>query len=241
LLTSSQICSTSEQCESGNCVRSALNPNQFICCLEGCSDGQYCRADSLTSHTCLDCIPTDGTCPNGCGANGQCNPGLAAGTLCTSGPQCASESCVEQYADGDNDEYAAAGATPSMRCSGTAALFTTRAPVGNNIDCLDTNINVNPGQTREFTAPVPVIGGFDYNCDGDELSALPARDFLQDCSNEDFGTCTQRGSWASALQVPGAPGVPACGQEGYFSPCIDQFGDGSCSGVGGGPATRGCL
>jgi hypothetical protein len=49
----------------------------------------------------------------------------------------------------------------------TKTQYTRLAPTGRNIDCLDTNVEVNPGQAAFFTTPAGSVG-FDYNCDRDE-------------------------------------------------------------------------
>lgn len=82
------------------------------------------------------------------------------------------------YADCDDDAYASSSALPVSSCGEPAGAppecsagdWTTRAPAGSAVDCLDTDRTVRPG-TREFYASPYTVGretSFDYNCDGVE-------------------------------------------------------------------------
>ena len=175
--------------------------------------------------------------------NGSCR--AADGSVCSADSDCGQgSSCVLHYADSDGDGFAVVGAATQGFClSGNSGVsgFTRQQPgaVGAT-DCLEGNGDVHPGQARDFDVGVAQNpnGPFDYDCNGVEESANPVLNALQDCSNPMIPDCSQRGSWVTDRDVPGAPGVPACGQEGYISPCIIQ--SDVCGGFAGGPAVRRC-
>jgi hypothetical protein len=102
---------------------------------------------------------------------GQCvAPIRPLGESCTNDNQCESGECDPFYRDNDRDSFAPQGAVAESFCSVvgfTKPQYTRLAPTGRNIDCLDTNIEVNPGQAAFFTMPAGSVG-FDYNCDDDE-------------------------------------------------------------------------
>ncbi len=171
---------------------------------------------------------------------------LADGSPCSSSLDCDSGQCNTVFADPDEDGFAVAGAAATSFCSSGAnpSGFTSRSPQSSaSADCLENNASVFPGQVSDFA--VPAAGKatlpFDYDCDGLENSRKLALNAIQSCGNEALGACEARGSWVSDPSVPGAPGVPACGEVGFFSPCAElpQFG-GACGAVAGGPALRPC-
>lgn len=93
------------------------------------------------------------------------------GESCAAGNQCESGVCDLFYRDNDRDSYAPEGAVAESFCSAvgfTKTQYTRLAPTNvRNTDCLDTAIDVNPGQAAFFADPAP-NGTYDYNCDGDE-------------------------------------------------------------------------
>jgi hypothetical protein len=224
-----------------------VNATQGICCSQRCADGQYCKLVSVTVNQCVECV-SDLDCPNGCNtATGACNALRGNGEACTNRSECANGGdCVLHYADPDNDDFATVSAAQARFCvSGSFNMpgQTTRQPgTTAATDCFEGNADVHPGQTRGFTVAAPDPNGahlpFDYDCNGREESPNAALNALQDCSNAALGQCSARASWASQRDAPDFPGLPACGQVGYISACVD-LGAG-CSGVAGGPLTRDC-
>lgn len=114
--------------------------------------------------------------------NPDINPGLAE--TCGDGvdSNCNGDtdegSVSDWYADCDDDLYASSSSTPITSCGPptgtptgcTDGDWTTRAPAGSYVDCLDTDPEVRPGQ-REYFASAYSDGrdtSFDYDCDGAE-------------------------------------------------------------------------
>jgi len=92
-------------------------------------------------------------------------------------------SVSDWYADCDNDGYASSSALPTSSCGAPTVspdtcsdgTWTTRAPAGLAVDCLDSDRTVRPG-TRSYYASPYSIGldmSFDYNCDGEEEPEFP--------------------------------------------------------------------
>jgi EGF-like domain/Human growth factor-like EGF len=241
-----QSCDAEGQCQSGHCVLAETQPHGGICCIEDCADGQFCRVTSVSNHQCIDCAADQNECPTGCGRDGFCNPTLANGIGCTEDESCTSGSCVLHYSDGDDDEFAVAAATTSRFCAGGTfdmPGFTTRQPgAANATDCQEGNANVFPGQTREFAtrAAGKTTLPFDYNCDGQQLSASTTFNRPTDCADATRGECNFRNGWAPAGAAPEAVGVPACGEQGYISSCQIVPPSTTCGNFSGGPVIRPC-
>jgi hypothetical protein len=108
---------------------------------------------------------------NVCQAGRCVAPIRPLGEACTAGSQCESEVCDPFYRDNDRDGYAPQGAVAESFCSAvgfTKAQYTRLAPTNiRNTDCLDTAVDVNPGQGAFFADPSP-NGSYDYNCNGTE-------------------------------------------------------------------------
>lgn len=111
-----------------------------------------------------------------------------------------SQSVPSFCVDVDVDGYGATGSNLSQ-CTGS----TSKA------DCNDAQVQVNPGQTQFFTAPVPgTASDYDYNCDGSQERELST---LANCAASQ--TCDAHG-WQSI--------VPDCGQTGTWIQCVDLKG-----------------
>jgi uncharacterized repeat protein (TIGR02543 family) len=80
----------------------------------------------------------------------------------------------DYYTDSDNDGYGDAGASPESSCS------TVAGKVANNLDCDDTDADINPGETE-------VCNGVDDDCDNltDEGFANTDNDAMADCVDPD--------------------------------------------------------
>jgi len=232
-----QACTLATGCGTGVCIPSALRQGDEICCAEDCGAAlPFCSADGTG---CIACIE-DANCANGCNTQtGQCNAGAENGSACTANDQCVGNRCLVHYVDPDDDEFAVVGAATSMLCAGVGfdmAGFTTRQPGAADLtDCEEGNANVFPGQGVDFPTPIPgrTTRPFDYDCDGQEASADPAKNLIQDCRNEALGECEDRGKWV------GAEGVPACGEEGQLANCGEDSLLG-CTSFFGGPSIRPC-
>lgn len=103
--------------------------------------------------------------------------------------------CSTRYLDADHDGYGSTTAPGECRCA-------TPGFAANNQDCLDSNATVSPGQGAYFETPRPVVGGFDYNCDGVEEKEF-----------EGFGYCYYDPGFQSCVAVPGWYAGAACGEQ----------------------------
>lgn len=247
------------RCNFGTCVDGAL-PGAFTCeCNEGFT-GNFCDVNID------DCTPT--SCANGgictddvngfscdCAGTGFNGPTCEipdrilaeSGEACSVDADCVTPPCVDTFLDTDRDGFALETAAANVQrfCTAAPSGRTARRPVNSSsIDCEEGNANVFPGQRSDFTAAIPgrTTLRFDYDCDGQELSADAALNLVQDCQNEALGACQQRGVWlAAGGAVSGSVGVPACGEEGAFSRCAESATPGSaCSAFQGGPLVRPC-
>jgi hypothetical protein len=175
-----------------------------------------------TASTVLGCNATNtalvkcnsngwGTTTVSCGSY-QCSTTLMRCTGCdpaTTTPGCSGSSRTYCSADGLMATQAC-----TLGCSGAGVCCTDKdidgytAPCGG--DCNDSNASVHPNQSGWFTAPVPIVGGFDYNCSGVPEKQYPD---LVACVFVSGSTCTGEG-WQGS--------VPACGQQGTFMSCKKQ-------------------
>ncbi len=120
---------------------------------------------------------------------------------------------VDCYPDGDNDTYAAAGATRQHRCidptrsavAGCPFRSTNRAPLAGAIDCNDNYATAHPGGTEVCDAPVGMNPPIDENCDG---VANPMS--LCACTNGATQACPQPGRCTAGMQTCSAGVWGAC-------------------------------
>jgi hypothetical protein len=111
------------------------------------------------------------------------------------------EGCQTWWVDQDNDSYAG-----TLVCLCTAPANAEDFPE----DCCDADPDAHPNQTKYFAEPRNWCGGYDYDCDGSELSQYSS----------------------SCVEPPCSPGwfqpTPSCGETGNW--CLNCNGCGSCIG-----------
>ncbi len=116
--------------------------------------------------------------------------------------------CTKFYKDEDSDGYGAKGNTTECWCTPGHAPFTGK----NNTDCLDSDVNTNPGQTLYFTFKRGDNLNFDYNCNSQDEKQYQNK--TTGCA-EDWGglSCyTNAAGWSTS--------VPACGvSANYLEDC----------------------
>ncbi len=184
-----------EQCDSAmldeNCDGTA-NPSSLCACsgsaMRTCTLSGACAAGT---QTCVDgswgncsIVPVAEVCN---GADDNCDGTVDEGLTVT---------C---YPDGDNDGYAASGATARQSCpiSGREAVGgcptnqTNRSPIAGSPDCNDANAAVNPGAVELCDAAMA-----DENCDG---ASNPAS--LCACSGTSTRACALPGACAAGTQT----------------------------------------
>jgi hypothetical protein len=191
-------------------------------------NGYQCTALGDTCRTACasnaDCVMSTHFCDTTVIPNPACSPKRADGQPCTNGStgyQCASNSCISMFTDGDHDGYGVG--VSSFRCGASA-------PTGyatNNTDCCDTDVNAKPGQTGWFTSARTGCGGYDYDCANGETLQYPA---AVGCSYT--GSCTTAVcSWEAGDPAPGWKVPPACGVAGaWYTNCNTSVLGGGCSG-----------
>jgi hypothetical protein len=189
-------------------------------CTIACVDGRCC--ESTCTGQCRSCavIGMMGTCrplasgfdtnsTPACSGNNTCANGsclLGPGQPCTAGTQCASGTCTTFFRDADADGLGSA--------SMTARVCGTTPPAGHVTvagDCCDSDNRVNPNQSTFFEA-ANNCGNFDYNCNSmlEQGSSRVQKCDLVDC----------RSGWAT--------GVPTCGVEADYTPCVATQGGAFC-------------
>ncbi len=152
------------------------------------------------------------------GIDDDCDGGIDEGRLTT---------C---YLDGDGDSYPPSGATPMNRCpdSGTGSCpagFTSRAPMGLEIDCDDDNVGRSP-------AVAEACNGVDDDCDSatdegitrrcytdrdeDGYAEMGAR-FTTECGDCPAGT---------TVRTPSGANVDCDDRDGGRSPAVPELCDG---------------
>ncbi len=125
------------------------------------------------------------------------------------------------YADCDGDGYAAEGGVSTAACEEpvtgpvgcTTGMWTTRPPTAGQVDCLDTNPSVRPGQTSFFSEPisgVPLSQRWDYDCDGTTTFQVTRVDVGLACGGS--VACSARSGWAGSS-------VPVCGATADYVLC----------------------
>jgi hypothetical protein len=139
-----------------------------------CSNNADSARCNGTTGQCVPC-QSNADCSLVSGGRNICQAGHCVspirplGESCTAGNQCESGVCDPFYQDNDRDSFAPRGAVAESFCSAvgfTKPQYTRLAPTSiRNTDCLDTNIDVSPGQAAFFTQPAGTFG-FDYNCSG---------------------------------------------------------------------------
>ena len=131
------------------------------------------------------------------------------GEPCDANSECLSDVCGT---DADSDTYLVFG-------TGTCQAALTQ------LDCLDSNANVHPGQTAYFGTP---YGGssFDYNCDTLETIEPGSEDSLDNCDTQG-GHCPGCGTPIKAKEFNPACSPTSCG--GIKNSCDVQFYLSSCA------------
>ncbi len=217
-----------------NDAASTINPAMPEVC-DGAMADENCDGTANPSTLCACSGTATRTCPlpGACAASMQtCSSGTWS--ACSTAP--VTEACngvddncngttdesltVTCYADGDNDGFAAAGATTTPICpvpgrtavGGCPTNLTNRAPTVGNTDCSDTNSSINPGATELCDAAM-----VDENCDG---AANPPA--LCVCSGSGTRACTLPGACAAGNQTCTA---------GSWSPCSIAPTAETCNGI----------
>jgi hypothetical protein len=215
----------------GSCTTACL---QSLVCVPGVGCQGTCPAslspcggtcaDTQTSPThCGGCTTVCNGAPNAVGscAAGTCTVSCNKGfDDCDKNPANGCEPMVPYYADGDGDGYGA----------GTMAGSACIPPQGASAksgDCLDSNANVNPGQTSYFATGYTNASGalsYDYNCSGGEEEA-------QGLTHGSCAPCAVGYVQAGTRVVQNAD--PYCGSVTYITGCGGSSGSsgsgGSCA------------
>jgi len=152
--------STKNYCDNGQCKPKL--PNGTACSLPGqCSSG-FCIIDAAGGVCCnseCDKIP-GGNCKQ-TGSVGQCKCNV----------NCGAAACRLFYKDGDGDTHGDENAKVEVPGSTVVGCEGQVPPATfSNVkdDCNDQDSNAFPGQTKYFSEPTKIKGGFDYNCDKKE-------------------------------------------------------------------------
>jgi hypothetical protein len=128
---------------------------------------------------------------------------------CVNASECASNTCNTFYADQDGDTHGAAG-SPKQVCgiSAPAGYVTSKD------DCCDVGGdagNIFPGQPKFFTSQATSCNkGWDYNCSNNIEQEITQTA----CDPNPAGLCPAGYFWYSG-------GVPACGNSGSRSNCLE--------------------
>ncbi len=152
---------------------------------------------------------------------------------------------VTYYLDCDGDTFAAATPNGVFGCAAPAtsvamtscngastATWTDTAPMGGNIDCVDTNADFRPNQTAFFTTsgnPTGNVQPFDYNCsnvierfDSDVFTG----NINDPCPVGTYDFINNRCS-APATATAWAGSLPACGVNAIYTTCSNYTRSGS--------------
>jgi hypothetical protein len=200
---------TNDGCQ---CVSSRGNAD-----CSGNPDASRCNGATGQCVACqanADCSLVSGG-RNLCQAGRCVSPIRPLGESCTANNQCESGNCQPFYRDTDRDGYAPQGAVAESFCFAvgfTKAQYTRLAPTGRSIDCLDSAIDVNPGQAAFFADPA-ANGSYDYNCDGVE-----ERDFRIVVDDD---TCFADGA-DGVCNANGISDDAECGEGMVATACINQ-------------------
>ncbi len=203
LATAARYCAgTANVCNTS----SSVSCNGYQCTVAG----DTCRT-SCSVNT--DCVTSTHFCDTTVTPSPACSPKRADGQPCSgtsSGFQCASESCIAMFSDGDHDGYGVG--VSSFRCGATAPLgYST-----NNSDCCDTDLNAKPGQTGWFTTTRTGCGGYDYDCSGAETKQYTFANACQTSGTCTASVCIEGTGWTGST-------APACGATGtYATACTSK-------------------
>jgi hypothetical protein len=170
---------------------------------------QGCTVPGRVTNPCTACLPgpdayCDGNHRVTCPASGR--------TLREACPKyCVDGRCEQEcqktifYEDDDGDTYG----DPSSQ---TEACTRPAGYAERGGDCDDDDPRVHPGQTAYFTAPG--ANGWDYDCNNVVEKQFPLSMVHKGCQADGGGVC-DGGRWMV--------GVPGCGQEALFIPCVKDI------------------
>ena len=181
---------------------------------DGAVDEGYPDSDMDGTPDCAE-PPEDDPDNDGCPDEIDCNP--LDPDMC----KYLDEWCdgKDNDCDGEVDEVDAEGCSPYWADDndgdgfGGTEVCTCEPPPGGKGppgDCCDADPDAKPYQTKYFTEPVNICGGFDYNCDGVEELQYK-------------NSCVEPPCTAGWLEP-----TPACGETGEW--CLNCGGCGSCIG-----------